>query len=159
MLIIVGLVVAVVVIFFLIYHTTANNVLHTVIETSSGTTIYSGNTAVLVTSDGGSNVLLGTNAGLILYNTDTRETITINKSIATGLAYDGERFMILEGDGTLSDITLDGTKTEISPGYSRLYDTLDGYLVTVGGITSITGASGTSIPAGGQYGTIQLNIT
>lgn len=68
--------------------------------------------------------------------------------------------MELQADGTLYTLSLsDGSLQEISTGYTRLYDTADGYLVTVGGITSVTGPTGTQAAANGNYVTLVVNIT
>jgi hypothetical protein len=114
-------------------------------------------------------VLIGTNAGLVLYNVDTKVKTTINKSVATGLAYDEttRQFMELEADGTFSVIALNtdtsgkttATKVNTGMGYTELYDTTDGFLMTIGGLTVVSGKSGTKTAANGEYGMIQLKIS
>lgn len=132
--------------------------LHTV--SFEGQTIYSGNTIPIVSSDGVSNVLIGTTTGLLLFDTEAKTTTKLNNSIATGLAYDGYNFMELQANGTLFSISLtDGSLTDLGSGYTRLYDTTDGYLISTGNNTSITGTSGTSKPANGNYTTIRVTIT
>jgi len=165
--ILIAIIVVAVVVIFIIYHTTGSAPLHTVVY--DGTTIYSGNTIPPVSSDGSTNVLIGTGSGLILYNIDTKVKTIINPSIATGLAYDEttQQFMELESDGTFSSVTLNidangnasAVKLEIGTGYTLLYDTTDGYLVTIAGVTSVTGTSGTMARANGAYGMIQLKIS
>jgi len=164
----IGFVVAAVLLYFLFTYETSSaaSILHTVVL--DGQVIYSGNTAAIVTSDGVSNVLLGTVAGLLLYNTDSKVATTLNNSVATGLAYDSSNqiFMELQGDGTLSSVVLSNpstdpvaTSTEIATGYSSLYDTTDGYSATVNSVQFVTGLSGTTTPANGNYGMIVMIIT
>jgi hypothetical protein len=77
----------------------------------------------------------------------------------TGLAFDGYNFLGVKSDETLYRISLNGTITEIGTGYTKLYDTTDGYFITVGGISSVSGASGSSTPASGSYGTLKVVIS
>ena len=161
--IIITIIVVIVVLALIYWHTSSSStILHTVVWESSnngsGTTIYSGNVIPQVTSDGVDNVLIGTPNGIFLSTTTQKAPVKINSSVATSLAYDGTGFMMIEADGTFSSIDLDGTKTEICSGYTKLYDTIDGYFTTVGGISSFTGQSGTTTAANGDYGLIQLTI-
>ena len=157
--ILIAAIIGLVLIFFFIYHSTSSTPLHTI--TYDGNVIYKGNTIPPISSDGSTYVLIGTSIGLIAYNIDTNTSTKVNQSIALGLAYDdaAQQFMELEADGTLSTVMIDGAKLEIGTGYTVLYDTMDGYLITVGGVTSVTGASGTTAAANGAYGVIQLKIT
>ena len=168
--ILIASIVVVVVIFFVVYHTTTStgsSALHTI--TLDGSTLYKGSMIPVVSSDGSTNVLIGTNTGLIHYSTHTKISTTVDPSIATGLAYDdaAQQFMLLEADGTMSNITLDtdasgnitAMKQMIGLGCSSLYDTTDGYFMMFGGVPSVTGASGTKNPANGAYGMIQMKIT
>jgi hypothetical protein len=162
--IIIGVIVLIVIMVLICFHTSSSSAaLHTIIwesfgSDSSGTTIYSGNTIPPVTSDGVDNVLIGAPNGIFLSTVAQKMPLRINSSIATGLAYDGIGFMMIEADGTFSSIDLDGIKTEISSGYTQLYDTVDGYLTEVGGQMSVTGKSGSTTAASGDYGLIQLKL-
>lgn len=158
--IIIGIVVAIVVIYLLVFHTSSSTASATHTVTFEGQQLYKGSSSALVSSDGVSNFLIGTTSGLFLFNTETKENKKLNASIPSGLAYDGQVFMELQSDGTLYSVSLtDGSLVEIGTGYTRLYDTTDGYLIGIGSNTSVTGESGSSVPANGDYTTIKVSIT
>jgi hypothetical protein len=113
----------------------------------------------LVSSDGVDNALIYTSSGLFAFDITTKITRLLNTSKAIGLAYDGQNFLELQDDGILYSVSLvDGSLHEIGTGYTNLYDTIDGYLVTVDGVTSVIGNSGTTAPANGNYTYVHFTI-
>lgn len=163
--ILVAIVVLIIIIVLVYWHTSSSSPAHTVIWEGSDTsdpnvTIYEGSVIPPVASDGVDNVLIGASNGVFLSTSTHKKGVKINSSIATGLAFDGEDFMMMQADGTAWHIDLDGTKTQLNPGtgYTDLYDTEDGYFITVNGVSAVTGESGSTIKADGDYGLIQLKI-
>lgn len=154
-LIIIGIVVALIIIY---YFATKTPPVTTHSITYENQTIYSGSSIPLITSDDKSTVLLGTSTGILLYDTSTNTSKKLNTSIVSGLAFDGQHFIALQSDSTLFTIsTDDGSLQEIGTGVSTLYDTTNGYLITVNNITCAIG--GNKTPTNGKYNNIQLTIT
>jgi hypothetical protein len=134
--------------------TTLYNVTH------DGKIISSSDTMPLLSSDGVNTALIGTSSGLLLYDFKTRTSRILNSSRPTGLAFDGQNYLELQSDGTLHTVSLDdGSLQDIGTGYTRLYDTVDGYLITVDNVTSVTGGSGSKAPANGDYTFVKLSIS
>ncbi len=161
--ILLAIIIVVVVILLIYWYTSSSSMVsHTVVWKSLGEDeekeIYKGSSIPLISSDGVENVLIATPNGIFLSTISRKTPIKINSSIATGIAFDGTGFMMIEADSTFSTISLDGTKTEIGNGYTKLYDTIDGYFTKVGNVSSVTGRSGSTSPAKGDYGLIQLEI-
>ena len=48
--------------------------------------------------------------------------------------------------------------TAIDTGYTALYDTTDGYYMTVDGDTGVTGKSGSTTPAAGKYNNLTIDF-
>ena len=165
LIIIVVVVVLLVIAYHFIHTTTTANVVHTITLVSkvgmakAGTVIYSGSSPSVVSSDGVSIILYGDSAGIHRYDTSTALSTIVNTNIPTGLAYDGTSFMVLQAGGLFSRLNADGSLTPLGTGISALYDTTpNGFLISVGGETSGTGPTGSTIPANGNYGPIQLTI-
>jgi hypothetical protein len=162
------LIIAVVVIFiiavilFQFTTSSASVMIHTI--TLGKIVIYSGAALSVVTSDRIANVVYSSTTGISQYNVTTGTTTLLNPTVATGLAYDGQNYLVLQQGGLVSRLNLNGTNSTLTPlwtGFTALYDTTDssGYFVSVGGITAGTGATGSVTPANGNYGPIQLKIT
>ena len=164
--IIISIIVVIVILALVYFHTSSSTVAHTIIWEGSDSSdpnipIFEGSYLPPVSSDAVDNVLVGREDGIFLSTTAHKQAVKINSAVATGLAFDGQDFMMMQADGTAWHIDLDGTKTQLNPGtgYTALYDTEDGYFITVNGVSSVTGDSGSTTKANGDYGLIQLKIS
>ena len=157
----------VLVIFALIYfHTSSTTSAHSIIWVGSDSSdpnvdIFDGTAIPPVTSDSVDNVLVARSDGIFLSTGEHKQPVKISSDVATGLAFDGQNFMMILADGTAWNIDIDGTKEQLNPGtgYTVLYDTTDGYFQTVNGVSSVTGETGTTTKNTGDYGLIQLKET
>jgi hypothetical protein len=123
--------------------------------TFEGKVLYQGANPAIYTSDG---ILFAKADGTYLYNTDTQKTTKLSSKVPVGLAYDGTYFMMLDKDQSLYHIETNSV-TPMETGYSKLYDTVDGYFIGSPAGYTVTGESGSTTANTGNYGLIVLIAT
>jgi hypothetical protein len=150
--------VAIVVITFIIYGlTSASAALNTL--SYDMTTLYKGTKKPVFSSDGIERVVYLKDNGTWEYDTATGDTKILSDKIPKGLAYDGTYFMMLDQFGTLYQIDELGNVISTESGYTKLYDTIDGYLLATPESTSVTGSSGSTTKNTGNYGLVVLKVS
>lgn len=156
---VIGIIIAIIVlvVLYFVFSDLSVSALHTV--KVDDMLLYSGAPKSIVSSDRVDRVLFTNSNGVNEYNTTTKVKRLLNSVKASGLAYDGTDFMVLQTNGNLSRLNTDGSLSVLSLGYQALYDTSDGgYFMQADNVKSATGPTGTFMPAKGDYDLIKIDI-
>jgi hypothetical protein len=142
-------------VWYAFFHSSATSAFHTL--TYMGKELYSGKDPAVASSDGDHLIVYATPEGVMEYNTTTNKKTLLSSIIAVGLMFNGDDFFILDKNGVLTNAT---TQEVELLGVEDIHDTAGdtgaGFSITANGITSSTGST---TPAEGNYGMIQLVIT
>lgn len=149
-------IVIIAIIALIFYSTGAATVTHTlsyITSTGGFVQLYSGTSAVVVSSNSIDTIIFATPAGTSSYNINTGITTAVNSIVPIGLAYNGSDFLFLEQNGDLYLLkSMILTKSNVT----SVVDTIGGYGLTIAGVTYYVGSK---VLANGNYGPIQLKIT
>jgi hypothetical protein len=150
--------VAIIVIILILYTSMSGSATTTNSLIYENTVLYTGKQNPIFTSDGIDLIVYLKDNGTYQYNTATGQSRKISDKVPKGLAYDGTYFMMLDQMGTLYQIDTQGNVIPTESGYTKLYDTIDGYYLATAGFSTVTGQSGSTTRNLGNYGLIDLQV-
>lgn len=112
--------------------------------------LYQSKNIIYSSSDSQNLIFYTTDTNVVEYNTTTGLSRNIFTGKVKGLAYKNN-LLILDNNGTLYK----GPNTIYATGVNDIYDTVDGFYISIGNINSYTTDN---TKANGNYGLIQFTI-
>lgn len=159
-LLIIGLIVVIAIIVVIIYFTyESSGVSYS--TTLNNVVLYQGSTRPYVSSDDFNRVAItrGDKVDLFDENGNKLGTVTITGATITGIAFNKteNRFMVLDSQGNLYEIDdASFTASQVSTGYSSIYDTVSGYYAKKDTIELVMGNTNDKNPINGDYGLFEI---